>query len=53
MALHYPLKCTFTQRIIIINTLLEILGFATKIQFHVTHVTANLCGCIRQVAHDI
>jgi hypothetical protein len=34
-------------------TILEILGFATKIQLHVTHATANLCSCIRQVAHDI
>ncbi len=29
------------------------LSFATKIQLHVTHATANLCSCIRQVAHDI
>ncbi len=27
--------------------------FATKIQLHVTHATANLCSCIRQVTHDI
>ncbi len=29
------------------------LSFATKIQLHATHATANLCSCIRQVAHDI
>jgi hypothetical protein len=29
------------------------MGFAIKIQLHVTHVTANLCSCLRQVAHDI
>ncbi len=29
------------------------LSFATKIQLHTTHATANLCNCIRQVAHDI
>jgi hypothetical protein len=34
-------------------SLLEILGFATEIQLHATHATANLCSCIRQVAHDI
>jgi hypothetical protein len=34
-------------------SLLEILGFATEIQLHVTHATADLCSCIRQVAHDI
>jgi hypothetical protein len=40
-----------------LHALLEILGFATffatKIQLHATHVTVNLCSCIRQVAHDI
>ncbi len=35
------------------NPLLEILGFATKIQLHTTHAIANLCSCIKQVAHDI
>jgi hypothetical protein len=35
------------------DTLLEILGFATEIQLHATHATANLCSCIGQVAHDI
>jgi hypothetical protein len=35
------------------QTLLEILGFATKIQLHATHVIANLCSCLKQVAHDI
>ncbi len=38
-------------------TLLEIFGFAIivaiKIQLYATHATANLCSCIRQVAHDI
>ncbi len=29
------------------------LSFATEIQLHKTHATANLCSCIRQVAHDI
>jgi hypothetical protein len=29
------------------------LSFATKIQLHATHVTTNLCSCLRQVAHDI
>jgi hypothetical protein len=29
------------------------LSFATKIQLHVTHVTANLCSCMRQITHDI
>ncbi len=29
------------------------LSFATKIQLHATHATANLCSCITQVAHDI
>jgi hypothetical protein len=29
------------------------LSFATKIQLHATHVIANLCSCIRQVAYDI
>jgi hypothetical protein len=29
------------------------LSFATKIQLHVTHAIANLCSCLRQVAHDI
>jgi hypothetical protein len=29
------------------------LGFATEIQLHVTHATANLCSCLRQVAHDM
>jgi len=29
------------------------LSLATKIQLHVTHAIANLCSCIRQVAHDI
>jgi hypothetical protein len=35
------------------NSLLEIMGFATKIQLHVTHATTNLCSCVRQVAHDM
>ncbi len=26
--------------------------FVTKIQLHTTHATANLCSCLRQVAHD-
>jgi hypothetical protein len=33
--------------------LLEILGFATKIQLHATHAITNLCSCLKQVAHDI
>jgi hypothetical protein len=36
-----------------VQTLLEFLGFATKIQLHATHATTNLCSYIRQVAHDI
>jgi len=35
------------------GSLLEILGFAIKIQLHATHATTNLCSCIKQVAHDI
>jgi hypothetical protein len=35
------------------QTLLNFLGFVTKIQLHVTHATTNLCSCLRQVAHDI
>jgi hypothetical protein len=31
-------------------TLVEILGFAIKIQLH---VTTNLCSCLKQVTHDI
>ncbi len=27
--------------------------FATEIQLHATNAIANLCSCIRQVAHDI
>jgi hypothetical protein len=26
---------------------------ATEIQLHATHATANLCSCLRQVAHDM
>jgi hypothetical protein len=33
--------------------LINFLGFATKIQLHVTHATTNLCSCLKQVAHDI
>ncbi len=29
------------------------LSFATEIQLHATHATANLCNCLRQVAHDM
>jgi hypothetical protein len=35
------------------NSSIEILGFATKIQLHVTHAIANLCSCLKQVANDI
>jgi hypothetical protein len=45
-----PLKNKMIQQN---DTLLNFLGFAIKIQLHATHATANLCSCIRQVAHDI
>jgi hypothetical protein len=35
------------------QTLLKVLGFATKIQLHATHATTNFCSCLKQVAHDI
>ncbi len=36
-----------------IDSLVEILGFATKIQLHATHASANLCSYLKQVTHDI
>jgi hypothetical protein len=47
-----PLKPATDANITRIFLVLQ-LSFATKIQLHVTHVTTNLCSCIRQVAHDI
>jgi methylglyoxal synthase len=29
------------------------LSFAIKIQLHATYAIANLCNCLRQVAHDM
>ncbi len=29
------------------------LSHVTEIQLHATHATANLCSCLRQVAHDM
>jgi hypothetical protein len=29
------------------------LSHAIEIQLHATHATANLCSCLRQVAHDM
>ncbi len=29
------------------------LSFAIEIQLHATHATANLCSCLKQVAHDM
>jgi hypothetical protein len=46
MAEPYSLY-TFSRHL---NTLLEISGFATTIQLHMTHATAILCSYIRQVA---
>jgi hypothetical protein len=36
-----------------IPTLVEILGFATKIQLHAAYATTNSCNYLKQVAHDI
>jgi tetrahydromethanopterin S-methyltransferase subunit E len=36
-----------------IPTLVEILGSVIKIQLHATHVIANSCSCLKQVACDI
>jgi hypothetical protein len=29
------------------------LSFVAEIQLHATHATANLCSCLKQVAHDM